>query len=400
VSGFGAASRASGVGAAAGGGGAGGAGGGGARPWAIAAVLAGLTVLAVLAIGGGGNDTALDPRSDERLGTSAMVALAGELGADVAIDDRLPDLDGAGPDVIVLLVDLLSDEQRAVVDDWIDDGGRLIVTDPGSDYSPGTLAEFTSVDDLAPARTIAGRCEIDALDGIDVADIEPRNGGVLYEPGRSSQSCVDDGLGGAYIVATNRGQGTVVALGGSGLVVNAALARGENAPVVAALVAPQAGTDLLVLEPGTLAGGGGRRTLGDLIPGGVTRAIAQLAIAFVVYALWRSRRLGRPVAEPQPVAVAGSELVAAVGNLLDRTRSPGHAGDLLRADLRRFLADHLGVPGGSAPEVLATVVAQRTGVDEATLHWALGPEPVTDDAGLVALAHTIDRIRTEVLAHV
>jgi hypothetical protein len=372
----------------------------GARAWLIALVVAGLTVVAVLAIGAGAGDTPLDPRSDERLGTSAMVALAGELGAEVTIDDRLPDLDGAGPDVILLLTDRFDDEQRVVVDDWIDRGGRLVVTDPGSEYTPEVVADFQSVDDIAPARTIAGRCEIDALDDIDVAGIQPRNGGVLYDPGVASQACVEDGLGSAYIVATDRGQGTVVALGGSGMLVNAGLSQGENAPVVDAMLAPEAGTDLLVLEPGALVGGGGRRTLADLVPAGVTRALAQLAIAFSVYALWRARRLGRPVAEPQPVAVAGSELVAAVGNLLDRTRSPAHAGELLRADLRRFLADHLGVPAASPPEVLATVAAERTGVDEATLRWAVGPAPVTDDAGLVALAHTIDHIRREVLAHV
>lgn len=373
---------------------------GSARGWIVGAVLAGVTVLAVLAIGGSGDDVPLDPRSDERLGTSAVVALAGELGGDVSIADRLPDLEAAGPDVIVLFADLLDDDQRTVLDEWIDRGGRLVVTDPGSEFTPATLGPFDSVDDLGPSRTIVGRCEIDALADIDVAGIEPRNGGVLYDAEIGSQTCVDDGLGAAYIVATDQGQGTVVSLGGSGMLVNAALAQGENAPVVAALVAPEPGTDLLVLEPGALAGGGGGRTLRDLIPSGVERAIGQLAIAFTVYALWRARRLGRPVAEPQPVTVAGSELVAAVGNLLDRTRTPDHAAALLRADLRRFLADHLGVPASSSPEVLATVAAERTGADEAGLRWALGPAPVTDDAGLVALANTIDRIRTEVLTHV
>jgi len=380
--------------------GAGAGGGSGARSWAIVAALGILTVLAVLAIGASGGDVPLDPRSDDRLGTSALVALAGELGADVAVDDRLPDPGEAGPEVIVLLADLLSDEQRVVLDDWIDDGGRLVVTDPASGYAPATLAQFDAVDDLAPERSMIGRCDIDALDGIDVAGAEPRNGGALYEPPDASQTCIDDGFGGAYIVATGQGQGTVVALGGSGMLVNAALAEGENAAIVAALVAPRAGTDLLILEPGALAGGGGQRTLADLLPAGVGRAIVQLALAFVLYALWRARRLGRPVPEPQPVAVAGSELVAAVGNLLDRTRSPAHAGEVLRHDLRRFLADRLGVPADSTPEVLVALALDRTGVDEPSLRWALGPVPVTDDAGLVALAHTIDRIRTEVIAHV
>jgi hypothetical protein len=374
--------------------------GNGTRTWLAVAGLAGLTLAAVVAIGSGGGDDPLDPRSDEKIGTSALVALAGELGADVTVDDRLPDLAGDGPDVIVLFVDLLDEGQRAAVDDWVDRGGRLVVTEPGSDYTPEVVGTFEEIDDLAPARTMRGRCDIDALDDIDVAGIEPRNGGVVYEPPPGSRACVDDGVGGAYIVADDRGEGTVVALGGSGLVVNAALDEGENAAVAGALVAPEQGTDLVVLEPGAVAGGGGERSLSELIPTGVGRALVQLAVAFAVYALWRARRLGRPVPEPRPVAVAGSELVAAVGNLLDRTRSPGHAADLLRADLRRYLADHLGLPTGSPPDVLATVAATRTDLDEAQLRWALGDAPVTDEAGLTALAQTIDRIREEVLTHV
>jgi hypothetical protein len=388
------------------------------RAWLAVAAGAVLTIVAVVAIGRPGGDRALDPRSHDRLGTSAMVALAGELGADVAIDDRLPDLGGgpagAGPDVIVLFADLLDSRQRSVLEGWIDAGGRLVVTDPGSPFAPPSVGTFVTLRDLG-GPTVTGRCEIDALGGVDVAGIEPRHGGVLFEPDAGSTSCVGDQPGVGYIIATDQGTGTVVALGGSGLVVNAALAEGENAAVVGALVAPEAGTDVLVLEPGRLAAGsGGDRTLAELVPSAVKRAIVMLAVAFVIYALWRARRLGRPVPEPQPVAVAGSELVAAVGNLLDRTRSPAHAAELLRADLRRFLADQLGLPAASPPDVVAAVAAERTRVDEHQLRWALGAPPrdspmagpaaaapaITDDAGLVALARTIDHIREEVLAHV
>ena len=62
-------------------------------------------------------------------------------------------------------------------------------------------------------------------------------------------------------------------------------------------------------------------------------ALAQLLIAFVVFALWRGRRLGRPVAEVQPVEIAGSELVVAVGNLLQKAGRPEIAAERLRSDL-------------------------------------------------------------------
>jgi Domain of unknown function (DUF4350) len=377
----------------------------GVRMWIVAALGLVLTVAAVLAIGRRSDGQPLDPRSHDRLGTSALAALAGELGADVSIAEGLPELGrggdaGGGPDVIVLLSDVLTAAQSDALDAWVEDGGRLVVTDPGSGFTPLAVGGFEVMEQLGTAG-MNERCEIDALDGIDVESVEPRNGGLLYEVELGAQGCVDGPPGTAFLVADDRGDGTVVAFGGSGLVVNAALADGENAAVVAALVAPEPGTEVVVLRPGTFAAGtGGDRSLFELVPDGVKRALVALAAAFTIYAVWRARRLGRPVSEPQPVAVAGSELVAAVGNLLDRTRSPAHAAELLRADLRRVLADSLGVPPGSPPDVIATVAGARTGIDEAELRWALGSEPVTDDAGLVALARTIDRIREEVLAHV
>lgn len=368
----------------------------GAPGWVVPglAVVAGL--VALLAIGDPSQgDDPLSPRSDERLGTSALVALADELGADVEVTDRLPDAD---TDVFVLLVDLLDTEQVEEVEQWVMAGGTLVVVDPGSVFAPDRARRFLEVDDLDAVGGGASRCDVAPLDDLDVRGVEPRNGGVLYDVPAGAGSCLGNGEE-AYIVATPRAAGTVVAVGGSGMVVNAALAEGENAPVVAALVAPQEGTALAVLEPGPVAGAG-EDSLFDLISPNVRRALAQLAIAFAVYVLWRSRRLGAPVAEPQPVAVAGSELVAAVGSLLDRTGSPQHAADVLRADLRRFLADRLGVPPSAPPQVLARVAAERTDADEARVAWALGPSPVPDDDRLVALAQTIDAVREEVLAHV
>jgi hypothetical protein len=369
---------------------------------AVAVVVA--TLLGVWLLGqpsGSRRGPALSPTSDDRLGTSALVALAGELGADVQVADRLPDLAAdQAPDIVLLLQDLLDEDQTAVVQNFVDAGGTLVVTDPASSFSPERAGVFDRTSDLgAPAR-LRQDCEIDPLAGIDVDGIRPRHGGVLYRPPLGSDSCIDDTDGSAYLVATGEGGGTVVAFGGAGVLVNSALAEGENAPVAAALLAPQPGTRLVVLEPGPLATPGGGRSLVELVAPGVKAALIQLALAFGVYALWRARRLGRPVHEPQPVAVAGSELVAATGSMLDRTRSPHHAAELLRRDLRAFLCDRLGVPRQADLRVLTAVTAERTGLDESMLSWALGPDPVLEDAQLVALARTIDRIREEVLTHV
>jgi hypothetical protein len=376
-------------------------GGDSTTTWVVAGGLTLLLVVAVLVLGPDGGGKPLSPRSNDRLGTSALVRLERELGADVRIADDLPDLASAdAPDVMLLFTDLLSDEQRDAVGEWVDDGGVLVVTDPASAFVPTEFHDFAEVSDLGPAATLRGQCEIGALDRIDVSRVRPLHGGALYLVLGNADVCLSDGTGLAYIAVRGQGSGTIVSVGGAGMMVNAALAEGNNAPVASALLATGQGTDIVMLEPGPLGTtGGGNRTLLELVSPGVKRFVLQLGVAFVAFALWRGRRLGRPVSEPQPVKVAASELVAAVGGLLDRSRSPGHAAALMRADLRRFLGDRMGLAPGSADDALVSVVAARTGVAEERLRLAL-TDPVTDDAGLVRLASTIDSIRQEVLAHV
>src|SRR3546814_18850835 len=116
--------------------------------------------------------------------------------------------------------------------------------------------------------------------------------------------------------------------------------------LAAPLLAPEPATTVRFLDPPVPAGGGDESLI-DLIPPGVERALLQLGVAFVLYAVWRAIRLGRPVREDQPVRIAGSELVAAVGRLLGRTRRPDAAAAALRGRLRRRLRSRLGVPGSA-----------------------------------------------------
>jgi hypothetical protein len=138
-------------------------------------------------------------------------------------------------------------------------------------------------------------------------------------------------------------------------------------------------------------------SVSDLISIGVRLAFLQAALAFGVYAWWRARRLGPPVLETQLVQIGGSELVAAVGNLLQQTRDPDRAARLLRADLRRRLCERLGLPPGASADVIAEVTAARGGVDRGRVARAVSDIPVRTEDELLDLARDIDIIRTEVL---
>ena len=151
---------------------------------------------------------------------------------------------------------------------------------------------------------------------------------------------------------------------------------------------------MTVLQPPRV--GEGKKSLGDLISPRLKAAFVELLIAFLVLCLWRARRLGRPVLEPQPVELAGSELVVAVGNMLQQARRRGQAADLLRDDLRRTLAERLSLGPDAPPEVVAEVAAARTGVDRQEILRALRQTEPPSDAELVVLAQTTEAVHQEV----
>jgi hypothetical protein len=206
--------------------------------------------------------------------------------------------------------------------------------------------------------------------------------------------CFTEGGDAAFLVSAPRGRGRVVQLGGAGAFINSRLGKVDNGLLAVTLLAPGAGSRVAVLEPA--AAGGGSRSLTDLIAPRVKLALLQLLIAFGLVVLWRARRLGRPVEEVQPVRIAGSELVAAVGELLQRARGRSHAAALLRDDLRRTLSERVGLPRDTAPDRMAEAVAARTSLTAERVRLAItGPDPRSEE-DLVALAQTVETIRQEV----
>ena len=311
-----------------------------------------------MAIGGDAGDDPLDPRSDARLGTSALVALADELGADVAVADRLPDLDAGGPDVIVLLADLLDDEQRVVVDDWVDRGGRLVVTDPGSAYVPPRRASFETVADLGTPAPIAGRCEIDALAGIEVADVEPRNGGVLYPPvgvaDRASRTASapptsSPRAGGRHRRRARRHGDARERRPGRGRE-----RPGRRRPRGAPSRAPSCSCS----SPGPWPA---RRRRAHAARPGPRRGqpgAPPARLAFVLYALGGPGAWAGPWPSPSPWRWPGPSWWRRSATCSTAPARPTTRPSVLRDDLRRFLADRLGLPAASTPDVLVAVAAR------------------------------------------
>src|SRR3546814_6255115 len=92
----------------------------------------------------------------------ALVSLLEALDAEVSLATGLP---AQGDDVALLLRDDLDDEQLDLVLDWVEDGGRLVVTDPGSPLTPLTVDR--ALLDLPTGPISGGSCNIEALAAVE-----------------------------------------------------------------------------------------------------------------------------------------------------------------------------------------------------------------------------------------
>ena len=357
------------------------------RVW-VSYVVVVVAVVVAAYIGGAPNRNTkpLDPRSAAPDGTKALVDSLRALDVDVEVGPATP---GASTTTALLLDDTLADRQIRPVQEWVLEGGTLVVADPRSHFSVARPVGRSVLGFIEPE--LQRNCDEPALQQVDRVLVP--NGLLLRVP-PDGFGCFTEGSASAYLVSVPRGRGRVVQLGGAGAFINSRLGKVDNGLLAITLLAPHRDSRVAVLQP-AVAGDGGR-SLTDLVSPRVKLALLQLAIAFGLLVLWRARRLGRPVVEVQPVQIAGSELVVAVGNLLQRARGRPHAAALLRDDLRQTLAERVGLPRDTPPARVADAVAARTTVAADRVRFAIaGPAPATEE-DLVLLAQTVEAIRQEV----
>ena len=321
----------------------------------------------------------LDPGSTAPDGARAVVALVEELGGSVTVVDGAPSDEF---DRALLLEDRLSRADADALLRWVREGGRLVVADAGSLFTPAVAGGVVD--------RITGRCEVDGLRPVEALDVglaqryevPPGSTGCFTEPGGSE----------AFVVVRPEGSGSVVSVGGPDLFTNDLLDEADNAVLAAGLLAGE-GTATAFVRPGLP--GAGDQGLVDLVDTPARAALAQLLVAFLVVVLWRARRLGAPVEEPQPVAVEASELTRAVGRLLAANRRPDRAGAILRDRARRDLSAPLGLPLDATVDAVVHAVTARTALGERDVRRAVS-DPVRSDADLVEVADLLVRIREEI----
>lgn len=322
----------------------------------------------------------LDPTSTAPDGAKALVELVGSL-ATVEVLDRPPD---DTVDTAVVLQDRFEREAQDSVLDWVRAGGTLVVADVDSTATPAVVGTATGAIEVTCTGDVPAG--LAAVRRLEVGD------SLRLDTSGSGGACASFG-GGALLVVESLGAGRIVALGGPDALTNRNLDEADNAVLAAALLAPDRSTRSAFLRPSTLVGSG-EETLVDLIDTPVRAALAQLVVAFLLAALWRARRLGRPVTETQPVPIESSELTQAVARLLGRADRPGRAAAVLRDRARRDLSGPLGLPLDAPADLVVDAIARRTDLTEAQARRA-AIDPVTSDDDLVAVAALLTQIRKD-----
>ncbi|MGI9578022.1 MAG: DUF4350 domain-containing protein [Microthrixaceae bacterium] len=318
-----------------------------------------------------------------------------EVSQDAPLADLVPGPSGAG--IVVPVEEYLEPTDRAALQVAAETGATVVVS---------AVDGFIQLPESELARTAArpvarGFCDIAELEELQsVDDIAGAN----LAPSLDSQVCFESGFG-PLVSSLDTGDGRFFELASPYLWANARLqpdkedggrALDNAATAVALLGDLESVTFVTPIPPPEFVADGTRNPL-ELMPLPVKLAILQAVGAFVIYVMWRARRLGRPVAEEMPVEIAGSELVEAVGGLLRRSGSPTNAAAVLRAETRRELSRPLGVPIGADPAALVEAVVARTGGDPQRLRMLLFDGPVETVADLVALSRGLDEIELEVL---
>ncbi|MFB7518037.1 DUF4350 domain-containing protein [Streptomyces sp. NPDC056144] len=372
-------------------------------------------VLALLLIGGitlaALNSTeahgALDPRSADPTGSRAVAELLQERGVTLTVATTLDEAVAATDSRATLLVttpDLLTPTQQATLRATMThSAGRTVLAGAGN-ASLDTLAPEVTSALSAPVSVLSPACALPAATRAGSAEL----GGERYTvaSGTQADACYpSDGLPTLVrLPGPGPGPADTVLLGSPDILYNNRLTQQGNASLALQLLGSRphlvwylpslADTSATTDAPA----GDTTDTFLALIPPGWLWGTLQLAVAAVLAALWRGRRLGPLVTERLPVTIHASEATEGRARLYRRTNARDRAASVLRTATRTRIAPLIGVPTRDAhsPELLLPALSARlpeTTADPRTLLF--GPPPA-DDITLVRLADQLDALEREV----
>lgn len=363
------------------------------RHRAVAGALLAVAVLAVVtaALRPGGGTGPLGTAETGPDGSLALARLLGDRGVRVRAAESGPAAldalsDPRSSTVLVTGAGLLSaDLTRRLVDS----GARVVLVAPSSkQLDAGAPGVRTAGSASAPAAE--PDCDLRAARQAGAVDLSGSTYAVRGSTGTGTgpgqvTACYPASSGALLLRVAGQGAHAAVdVLGSPRPLRNDQLADGGAAALALDLLGERptlvwyrpSGADSI--EPGQPG-----RPLTDLLPGWVRPVELELAVAALLFALARARRIGPVVAERLPVVVAAGETTAGRARLYRRHRARDAAARALRTATVRDLAARVGQPLRTDrvdPGVIGAVAA-RSGLSPPVVADLLtGPDPRDDDA--------------------
>nr|WSW68924.1 DUF4350 domain-containing protein [Streptomyces sp. NBC_00995] len=355
----------------------------------------------------------LDPRSADRYGSRAVAELLKDRGISVRVVTTLrAATSAAGSDTTLLVAApnlLTPSQQHTLRSATTDTGGRTVLLAAGPSSVDG-LAPGVRARSSVPVSARSPRCSLTAARKAGTAE----TGGFRYlSTGVNAFACYPADDLPSLLMLEQRASGDTVLLGSPDLLHNERLDNEGNASLALQLLGsrPHLVWYLPSLSDPSAAGSSaddGSGTDGDraedessfidLLPSGWLWGTLQLALAAVLAAIWRARRLGPVIAERLPVAIRASESAEGRARLQQKAKARDRAADSLRHAARTRLAPLVGVSPRDAhsPATLLPAVSVRRGADDTRLHELLFGSVPSDDAALVLLAEQLDTLEREV----
>jgi hypothetical protein len=328
----------------------------------------------------------LDPRGTSLDGSAAVAAMLRERGVQVTRVDSSQEAlarASAGTRVLISRPETLT---RAQAERLVSSPSPLLVVGTSNlgAFLPGARARPG-----APPRSLAPACGLPAAVHAGSAYL----GGTTLDPGAGRIGCYP--AGGRPTLVSAHGV-TVVTSGG--FMTNRLLDEDGNAALALNLAGAEPRLAWMVPPaPGEAAAPPrGGRGLVALVPPQVWWAAGTLALAVLLAALWRGRRLGPVVTETLPVVVRAAETVEGRGRLYRARRAREQAARALRAATVERVAASLGLVGAPAPRQVADAAGARVGQDAEQVERLLYGPPPDDDRGLVRLADELDVLERSV----
>jgi hypothetical protein len=361
-----------------------------------------LTIGLIVLLGGVGVAAAHQPPANQYLnpgavtadGTHALADVLTGLGHQVITATSVPAAVHAaipGSTLVITSPQYLSGDELSALA-GVRAGVLLVGPDPAA--LAVLAAPVTVIGATEPVVVTAPACRLRAATLAGTADMGGQNL-LVADPAAAAAQCYTSTSGPTLVQLRVRGRAVTV-LGTGAPLTNAELARAGNAALAINLLRSRR---IVWLVPAvaavTAAASAGPRTFTSLLPLSVYLVTIQLAVAALLAAAWRARRLGQLVTEPLPVVVQAAETTEGHGRLYQSRHARAQAAEALRGALRSRLERAIGLPHGAGQDAVVAALARRSATEPARIsELVFGPPPATDQA-LLVLARNLDKLERE-----